>query len=1397
VALCAAGVLAEEDLIALSEARGRFIVEAAGSEPGTMAAIKAGAHAVSEALEDSEGIWIANQNAPKQTIISGTQLAVEEAIKKFQSSGIQARPIPVACAFHSPIVSQASERLREFLSGMNLDVPHLEVYSNTTARPYPTEPKAIAEQLVQHLVSRVEFVREVEAMYEDGTRIFVEVGPGRVLSGLVDQILGDRPHLAVISNQAGRSGLVELQHLLGQFIVHGAPVKMDRIYKGRSVKEIDLKALGTERHQADLSLTTWLVNGARAKPLGVTSRSDPHRAVAPMGLTFAQEQVLPASDEAQKDQALTSNPPLSPLEAQQPTSTGQPGSPESKSLASSPASEDEVTQVMLQFQKLMNRFLDTQKNVMMRYLQNRGAEVHESQDTLKAQTALTTAVQQDCHVPSTGDQPDVSPQIASSDQMPPGTSTTPVSGSIAPSPQVSASPGRQELTSRLLQIVSQRTGYPQDMLGLDLDLEADLGIDSIKRVEILGHFLQCVFPTGRVGPPEQMEGLTRIKTLRGIIEGVEAYKGTSGRSETPEISVSSTVQTSEGPSVLREKKGVPRFTLTAINAPPPSHSVGLAPKRVVMVTDDERGIAQALAEKLTARGHEVAIVQWGETRKGGGTHSYGLKDSSVGAIGELVDTIRKHQGSVGCLIHLFPLKKWVSYEHVDLAGWRGRLHLETKTLFHFLKFLEKDLNEAAGEGGACVVSATGMGGSFASVPGADRQEFFPGQGAIPGLLKTVDVEWPKVRVKAVDLNLDEPVSHLADHLLSEIETDDDLVEVGYDGSRRLSLGLVETPLVQRVENFLEIDSSWVILVTGGARGITAQVARELARRYRPILILAGRSPLPPKEESGGTTHLTQAHELKGALISRMKAEGKAFQLVDVERAYQQLLKEREIRSNLGAMRNYGAKVEYFQVEVRDSLAFGSVIDEVYRNHGRLDGVIHGAGIIEDKLFKDKTWESFDRVFGTKTESVFVLSRKLQPETLRFLVLFSSVAGRFGNAGQSDYTAANDVLNKLAVYLDERWPGRTLSVNWGPWTGAGMASQEVQRQFAERGVGLVSPSEGPDLFDLEIRKGRKGEVEVVIGDGPWKEGPSFADPCVVGMDSLPLLQNITSCTKNAGFLEIIRCLDPAHDLYLLDHRLDGKSVLPAAVAIELMAEAAQTGWPEWKVTAVHDIRVFKGIVLNENCGNVRILVRPKGDMAPQPLKIKVEVTINDTQKPEATFYRAAVILSRTLLPPPEHEIPTDSGMNSFWTSADGAYEKWLFHGPRFQCIQSIEGISKQGMLATLSPSLPKECLAGEPQGHWLMDPVVLDGGLQLALLWARNYLDITILPSRFKKVHLFKPFPRSSSIRCYSQVLEEFGGQSVYSNLYFVDPEGSLICLIEGFEATGSSALNRLGGSHLL
>jgi NAD(P)-dependent dehydrogenase (short-subunit alcohol dehydrogenase family) len=182
------------------------------------------------------------------------------------------------------------------------------------------------------------------------------------------------------------------------------------------------------------------------------------------------------------------------------------------------------------------------------------------------------------------------------------------------------------------------------------------------------------------------------------------------------------------------------------------------------------------------------------------------------------------------------------------------------------------------------------------------------------------------------------------------------------------------------------------------------------------------------------------------------------------------------------VREAGASVEYHSIDVRDEGALGALVADVYERHGRLDGVIHAAGVLDDKLVRDKSPESFAAVFDTKVAGARALEAALRPD-VSFVVYFGSIAGVFGNRGQVDYAAANAALDLSAQVLARRLPGRVVSVDWGPWAGTGMVSPELEREYARRGIGLIEAHDGVARLLDEIESGCADPQVVVMRSTP--------------------------------------------------------------------------------------------------------------------------------------------------------------------------------------------------------------------------------------------------------------------------------------------------------------------------
>ena len=1349
VALAAAGSLDEDELLRLSEARGRYMAEAADGEPGAMAAVDAPPDRLEPLLTDGT-LVAANLNAPEQTVLSGPRERIDAALQWCREHDLRARALPVACAFHSPHVAAAQRRFAERLERATIAAPRIPVYSNTTADAHGQDPSAITQVLAQQLVGPVEFVREIEAMYRDGARIFVEAGPRAVLSGLVGQILGERAHVAAAVDRPGGPRLAALLHCLAALAAEGVPVRTERLFRGRPVERVDLRSVN--RCQAH-PRGTWLVDGGRIRPADAPPAGAPS-----IPNTSLQEQPLVTSTITSTNGS-GSLVPGSPLPL--PASTAESNGAHQPAAIPLPPVDDRVGEVMTHYHRVMQQFLETQRDVMLGYL---GAAPAAPTDWL----SLPRRAPQPLAAPPPGPPPlerpspdagpeppartaaPESPAMVAVDERPPEP-TSGAAGAAAGNGHVAIS--GEEIRERLLSIVSERTGYPGDMLSLDADLEGDLGIDSIKRVEIAGTLTQALGLNDRVSI--DVEQLTASRTLREVITTLEQAVGAGGEahSSTSASDAEEALPFERGPA---EEERIGRFVVQAASAPAITASGGLAADGAVVIVDDERGVGEALADALVASGHAVVRVPGASTPEDGEEAT------------RLLERAREHHGRCKALIHLGALAD-APPAYGGLAG-----------LLTLVQAVREDLEAAAAAGGAAVLGATRLGGAFGI--GGPAPERPADQGALRGFLKTLALEWPDVRVKGVDLSSGSPPEE-AQQLLAELMTSDGLVEVGYRGGERTQLTLVPEPVAGR-DGSVPVDGESVLLVTGGARGITAEAALTLARDHRPTLVLVGRTA--PDEEDPETAAVTELPELRRAMIEARRRNGQELAPALVEQDCRRLLRAREACENLRRMRATGAHVEYSVCDVSDSEAFGALIDDVYERYGRIDGVLHGAGVIEDRLVRDKQPDSLRRVLETKAGAAQTLAEKLRPESLRFLVLFSSVSGRFGNRGQADYAAASEVLTTLAHDLDRRWNARVVAVDWGPWRARGMVSEALEQEFARRGVALIPVDVGCRVLADELTRGRKGEAEVVIGAATGLTLTTPAAGTAAPAAALPLLVGRTEPSRATdGGVELLRSLHLAHDWYLRDHRVDGRPVLPFAVAMEAMAEAAAATAPSRTLAGLRGIRVLKGVVVDSNEGTaVRICAMPASSD-----ELEVTITAADGGR---VHYRAAVALRDPGTAARLNGTPAAlDKLAPFPMDIGDAYRELLFHGPLFQGIVGIEGMDERGSTALLRASDAGHCVADAAGLEWLLDPVMLDSALQVQVVWARLLWDVTLLPAEIGRYTYVARPSHNEPVRHELRIRPDSNAPLCHADHWFYGADGRLLATLEDVVGVGSKALNRL------
>jgi acyl transferase domain-containing protein/acyl carrier protein len=269
VALYAAGCLSREDLLRLSAIRGQVCAEAARDIPGGMVAVQADALKTQAALKELEiDATLANLNAPDQTIIAGAEAVIATAVDKLTKMGLRAKRIAVSAAFHSPLLHRSAEKMAVHFRAAEFHTPKLPVYSNTTGGRHSQDPDDIRQLLARHFDEPVLWEQEVRQLYRDGAQVFLEVGPGKVLSGLVSRILQGEPVTTLAIDAPGREGFTQLAHVLGQLLVLGLPVEMGAWYGGRGLATTSVSEYFAQVHrETHPKPSDWIIGPMKCTPI--------------------------------------------------------------------------------------------------------------------------------------------------------------------------------------------------------------------------------------------------------------------------------------------------------------------------------------------------------------------------------------------------------------------------------------------------------------------------------------------------------------------------------------------------------------------------------------------------------------------------------------------------------------------------------------------------------------------------------------------------------------------------------------------------------------------------------------------------------------------------------------------------------------------------------------------------------------------------------------------------------------------------------------------------------------------------------------------------------------------------------------------------------------------------
>jgi hypothetical protein len=336
------------------------------------------------------------------------------------------------------------------------------------------------------------------------------------------------------------------------------------------------------------------------------------------------------------------------------------------------------------------------------------------------------------------------------------------------------------------------------------------------------------------------------------------------------------------------------------------------------------------------------------------------------------------------------------------------------------------------------------------------------------------------------------------------------------------------------------------------------------------------TPEPDPADPDLASFITDTDGFKAVVTERMKAAGERPTPVLIERELARYERLQMALAAIQAVTDAGGQVHYHSVDLTDGPAVAAVVDDIAERHGRIDVLLHAAGLEISRGLADKEPREYDLVFDVKSDGWFNLLSAAGDLPIGATIGFSSIAGRFGNAGQTDYSAANDLLCKIASsFRTTRSATRAIALDWTAWGGIGMATRgSIPKIMEMAGIDMLPPEAGIAWIRRELIAGDgRGEVVVAgsLGILTAEQDPTGG----LDVDAIdvagagPMVARAVAFTL-AGGLVVEADLDPAEQPFLADHQIEGTPVLPGVMGIEGFAEAARLLAPDRHVTAVEDV-----------------------------------------------------------------------------------------------------------------------------------------------------------------------------------------------------------------------------------
>ncbi len=689
----------------------------------------------------------------------------------------------------------------------------------------------------------------------------------------------------------------------------------------------------------------------------------------------------------------------------------------------------------------------------------------------------------------------------------------------------------EAITQQVLALISEITKYPKDMLELEMEMEADLGIDTVKQATIFS-MLGDKFEIGK----EKLKNISQYKTIGAIINMIEESSGNTIKADEEALKVKSTESdtTYEDELIKADDDSkllslhIPVFVEEALGV----QDYEIKDKNIWLLGDDDKVVQKGLKQ----------FKEYSDNVNGFVFDKNLSKDELEGKVSQFV------KNPVDVIVDCTHLGAAIEFDKMTRDEEEQMLFLSSEARFYFYKKLSEILDEPKLRI-LCLVNIDGGHGYLAN----EQEIKDPFYGAIGGFYKGLRKEWPKSSVKVIDLGCDQVADILEEsmaNIVNEVQESSFDYEIGYRNGERKVLK-IDIPDRAEYKN-IELPEKPHFLIAGGGYGITAEIVKGLCQRFKGgKFTILGRTQLP--ENAGELSELDEStlEQKKTQIHKKLKGEGKKVTPAMVQGEFDKIIKAISIYRLIDHVEKAGGKAQYIPCDVRNYDSVKVAMQEALNQNGAVHIAVYAAGIEKSRLINQKTYGEFNEVFSVKAQGLCNLYRLMDLKDLRAFVGFSSISGRFGNEAQLDYCSANNFINSFMGMIKSKYKGvHALSIAWSGWKDTGMAwrNEFVKNHSEELGLHLIEVDRGTEAF-VEVLTNGINSHEVIVSNGLSHFANNGIMKCPV--DETPLLDWVSK-TKGK-YDKAHKVLSVKTDPIIDQHRLGTTPIMPAVGFLEMCAE----------------------------------------------------------------------------------------------------------------------------------------------------------------------------------------------------------------------------------------------------